>query len=62
MGGLFKKFVEWGTECKYVPLGSCCGACNKKIGFFASGFCPLVDEVGLEICGGRGSSLRTGWC
>ena len=30
--------------------------------FFASGFCSLVGEVGLEICGGRGSSPHTGWC
>ena len=30
--------------------------------FFASGFCSLMGEVGLEISGGRGSPLHTGWC
>lgn len=38
MGGNFKAFVEWGTDCKYVALGSRCSICEKKIDFFHSGF------------------------
>ena len=53
--GLFQKFVEWGTDAKYVPLGSKCARCGKKIGFFHSGFWSLnakqyADGVLCEDC------------
>jgi len=38
MGDKFRKFVEWGMDCKYVPRGTRCGICEKQFGFFASGF------------------------
>jgi len=38
MGDKFKRFVEWGTDCAYVPLGAKCDICGKKLGFFATGF------------------------
>lgn len=38
MGERFRRFVEWGTSCKYVPLGTKCGVCGKKLGFFSTGF------------------------
>ena len=38
MGDKFKRFVEWGTDCTYVPLGAKCDICGKKLGFFATGF------------------------
>ena len=38
MGDKFKRFVEWGTDCTYVPLGAKCDICDKKLGFFATGF------------------------
>jgi len=38
MGDKFKRFVEWGTDCIYVPVGGKCDICGKKLGFFATGF------------------------
>lgn len=38
MGEKFKKFVEEGTECQYLPLGSSCDLCGRKLGFFYTGF------------------------
>ena len=38
MGDKFKRFVEWGTDCIYVPVGAKCDICGKKLGFFATGF------------------------
>lgn len=38
MGDRFKRFVEWGTDCTYVPVGAKCDICGKKLGFFATGF------------------------
>lgn len=38
MGDKFKRFVEWGTDSTYVPLGAKCDICGKKLGFFATGF------------------------
>ncbi len=38
MGEKFKKWVEDGTESQYVPLGSKCDLCGKKLGLFATGF------------------------
>lgn len=38
MGDKFKRFVEWGTDCAYVPLGAKCDICSKKLGIFATGF------------------------
>ena len=52
MGDQFKKFVEWGMDCKYVPLGSRCGICEKKFGFFASGFWSInARQLGSDsVC------------
>lgn len=38
MGDKFKRFVEWGTDCTYVPMDAKCDICGKKLGFFATGF------------------------
>lgn len=38
MGEKFRKFVEEGTDCKYVPVGSKCCICGRKLGLFATGF------------------------
>ena len=40
MGDKFKHFVEWGTDCIYVPVGAKCDICGKEgiapgIGIFA---------------------------
>lgn len=43
--GMFEKIVEWSTECKYVSHLARCGACNKKIGFFSSGFWSKNSEL-----------------
>lgn len=34
----FRNFVEWATDSRYVPLGSLCSLCGKKLGFFRTGF------------------------
>lgn len=38
MATKFAKFVEWATDSKYIPLGSRCSLCDKKLGFFRTGF------------------------
>lgn len=38
MGEKFKKWVEESTEGQYVPMGSKCDLCGRKLGFFATGF------------------------
>jgi len=38
MGDGFKRFVEFATDSRYVPLGAKCDVCGKKLGFFATGF------------------------
>ena len=38
MGKGFQKFVEWFSDCKYVPVGSRCSICGKKLNFFHTGF------------------------
>ena len=38
MATKFAKFVEWTTDSKYIPLGSRCSLCDKKLGFFRTGF------------------------
>ena len=38
MATKFAKFVEWATDSKYIPLGSHCSLCDKKLGFFRTGF------------------------
>ena len=32
MGKGFRKFVEWFSDCKYVPVGSRCSICNLGCG------------------------------
>jgi hypothetical protein len=51
----FKNFVEWATDSRYVPLGSRCSLCGKKLGFFRTGFwstnaSKLVDGELCEKC------------
>ena len=55
MSSKFKNFVEWATDSRYVPLGSCCSLCGKKLGFFRTGFwstnaSKLVDGELCEKC------------
>ena len=38
MATKFAKFVEWATDSRYIPLGSHCSLCNKKLGIFRTGF------------------------
>ena len=38
MAAKFAKFVEWATDSRYIPLGSHCSLCDKKLGFFRTGF------------------------
>ena len=38
VGKGFQRFVEWFGECKYVPVGSRCSICGKKLNFFHTGF------------------------
>ena len=44
MGKRFQKFCEWFNECKYVPVGSRCGACGKKLNFFFTGFWSVNNQ------------------
>ena len=55
MSSGFRKFVEWATDSRYVPLGSRCSLCRKKLGFFRTGFwstnaCKLTDGELCEKC------------
>ena len=55
MSSGFRKFVEWATDSRYVPLGSLCSLCRKKLGFFRTGFwstnaCKLTDGELCEKC------------
>ncbi|MBR3872863.1 MAG: hypothetical protein IKJ26_01710 [Clostridia bacterium] len=55
MSSGFRKFVEWATDSRYVPLGSLCSLCGKKLGFFHTGFwstnaCKLADGELCEKC------------
>lgn len=55
MSSRFKNFVEWATDSRYVPLGSRCSLCRKKLGFFRTGFwsinaSKLVDGELCEKC------------
>lgn len=55
MATKFAKFVEWATDSKYIPLGSHCSLCGKKLGFFRTGFwsinaSTLADGALCEKC------------
>ena len=55
MGSKFAKFVEFCTDSRYVPLGTRCALCGKKLGFFRTGFWSinagkLADGVLCEKC------------
>ena len=55
MSSGFRKFVEWATGSRYVPVGSCCSLCRKKLGFFRTGFwrtnaSKLADGELCEKC------------
>ena len=60
MGDKFRRFVEWGMDCTYVPLGSKCDICGKKLGFFATGFwsCNTKHVEGGNLCGACNEKLR----
>jgi hypothetical protein len=45
MATKFAKFVEWATDSKYIPLGSRCSLCDKKLGFFRTGFWSINDRA-----------------
>lgn len=36
--GVFQKFVEWGTDARYVPPGKKCDICSSRLGLFETGF------------------------
>ena len=62
MATKFAKFVEWATDSKYIPLGSHCSLCDKKLGFFRTGFWSinagsLADGVLCEKCKARVEQL-----
>ena len=62
MAGKFAKFVEWCTDSRYVPRGSCCALCGQKLGFFRTGFWSvnagkLADGVLCEKCTARVEKL-----
>ena len=55
MATKFAKFVEWATDSRYIPLGSHCSLCDKKLGFFRTGFWSinagsLADGALCEKC------------
>lgn len=55
MSSGFRKFVEGATGSRYVPVGSRCSLCRKKLGFFHTGFWStnarkLVDGELCEKC------------
>ena len=67
MTAKFAKFVEWATDSKYVPLGSHCSLCDKKLGFFRTGFWSinagkLADGVLCEKCKGKVERLLATRC
>ena len=58
MSSGFRNFVEWATDSRYVPLGSLCSLCGKKLGFFRTGFwstnaSKLRNGVLCEKCAER---------
>ena len=62
MATKFAKFVEWATDSKYIPLGSHCSLCDKKLGFFRTGFWSinagsLADGALCEKCKARVEQL-----
>ena len=44
MGKNFQKFVKWFGDCKYVPVGTRCSICGKKLNFFTTGFWSVNIE------------------
>ena len=67
MATKFAKFVEWATDSKYIPLGSHCSLCDKKLGFFRTGFWSinagkLADGVLCEKCKGKVERLLATRC
>ena len=62
MATKFAKFVEWATDSRYIPLGSRCSLCDKKLGFFRTGFWSinagsLADGTLCEKCKARVEQL-----
>ena len=62
MATKYAKFVEWATDSKYIPLGSHCSLCDKKLGFFRTGFWSinagsLADGALCEKCKARVEQL-----
>lgn len=61
--GMFKKFVEWGTDAKYVAPGKKCDICGKKLGLLETGFWSinakqLADGVLCRHCFEKLEKLR----
>lgn len=62
MGDKFKRFVEWGTDCTYVPMGAKCDICQRKLGVFATGFWSMntthvADGNVCKACHGKIATL-----
>lgn len=61
MGDKFKRFVEWGTDCTYVPMGAKCDICGKKLSVFATGFWSINTKhvEGGNFCKACDEKLHT---
>ena len=61
MGDKFKKRVEDGTESQYVPLGSRCDLCGRKLGFFFTGFwsCNTSHLKDGNLCSKCTTKIKT---
>lgn len=62
MGDGFIRFVEDGTGAKYVRFGTRCGVCDRRLGFFATGFWStntqqLADGPLCPVCAERVKKL-----
>lgn len=58
--GIFQKFVEQGTDTKYVPRGKKCDICGKKLGFLETGFWSInaTQLIDCVICKGCRDKLK----
>ena len=61
--GAFQKFVEWGTDAKYVAIGKKCDICGERLNFFETGFWStnakqITDGVLCKHCFEKLEKLR----
>lgn len=61
--GAFQKFVEWGTDAKYVAIGKKCDICGERLNFFETGFWStnakqITDGVLCRHCFEKLEKLR----